>query len=69
MCKQTHTQKYIVDTAGCASATPIKAWQSDIHRLVNPINWQDFTAERETDRTRHTDRKTADTKVEMHVRG
>lgn len=35
----THTRPDRV----CQWAAPVNAWQSDIHRLVNPVSWQDFT--------------------------
>lgn len=57
----------------CQWAAAVNAWQSDIHRLVNPITWQNFThsweTDRQTDRTRLGDRETPDTEMEMQVRG
>lgn len=66
MCRYTHTDGH---HRVCQWAAPVNAWQSDIHRLVNPTTWQEFTqtAEgRETERERGGNRKISE--LEMQVR-
>lgn len=54
MCMQIHTHTHWWRYRVCQLAAPVNAWQSDIHRLVNPMTWQDFTqtAERQGERER-----------------
>lgn len=52
----------------CQLAAPVNAWQSDIHRLVNPMTWQDFTQTAEREREKQAHRQKGIIEVKMQFR-
>lgn len=63
----THTHTHWWRYRVCQLAAPVNAWQSDIHRLVNPTTWQDFTQTAERERGRDIQKQALEVKMQFRA--